>query len=142
MPLGPAFVEPVLDSILGALHHSAFPAVLYVAALTAMPTTTPSTAIEATFTGSYARVAMNNDSTDWPLAATKLKRNGIAITFPAATAGWGTIVGYAFMTHATNPIDNTNTFYIAPLAVAKLVASGASLNFPALSLSISTAYVS
>lgn len=38
----------------------------------------------------YARVAITNNTTNWPAAANRVKSNGVVFTFPTATpAGWG-----------------------------------------------------
>jgi hypothetical protein len=38
--------------------------------------------------GSYARVAVTNDASGFPTVTTNLIVNGVAITFPQATADW------------------------------------------------------
>ena len=49
--------------------------------------------------GSYARVSFTDNSTTWPAAASRQKKNGIAFTFPSPTADWTgvgeTVVGCA-----------------------------------------------
>ena len=42
--------------------------------------------------GSYARVAVPNDLTHFPSASAGTKSNAAAITFPAPTADWGSIL--------------------------------------------------
>jgi hypothetical protein len=70
--------------------------------------------------GSYARVAITNNSTNFPAAATvsgvTRKANGTAFTFPNPTGNWGAIVEYGFFTASsggtpeyTNPLDTTIT---------------------------------
>lgn len=47
--------------------------------------------------GSYARVSFTDNSTMFPAAASRSKKNGAALTFAAPTADWGTnMVGVAF----------------------------------------------
>src|ERR1041385_5695583 len=41
--------------------------------------------------GSYARQAVVNDATNFPNAVARAKQNATVVTFPAATAAWGTI---------------------------------------------------
>lgn len=92
----------VLDSILGSNHASAFPATVYVALYTTVPTTDAgSGAVEVTG-GSYARVSVTNNSTNWPNATGGLKSNATAIAFPTATASWGTVTGYGIYDAATS----------------------------------------
>lgn len=81
----------VLDHFLGATASSA-PATVYVALFTAAPTDAGG-GTEVTG-GSYARVAVTNNATNWPAAAAGAKANGTAITFPAPTAAWGVIVAF------------------------------------------------
>jgi len=38
--------------------------------------------------GSYDRVSITNNTTNWPSVTTTDKLNGVAITFPTATANW------------------------------------------------------
>lgn len=38
--------------------------------------------------GAYDRVSVTNNTTNWPSVTTTDKTNGVAITFPAATANW------------------------------------------------------
>lgn len=71
----------------------------------ALSTTTPTEAA-ANFTeptgGAYARVS--TAATDWAAAsgtAPVTKANGVAITFPAATASWGTVTHFGLYTAVT-----------------------------------------
>ena len=50
--------------------------------------------------GAYARVAVN--TTGWTTAASRAINNNATITFPKATASWGTITHYGIWNHATN----------------------------------------
>jgi hypothetical protein len=88
----------LLDHIFGAAAYTA-PATLYVGLFTA----TPSDAGGGTevATGSYARVAVTNNAANFPAAAAGSKSNGTVITFPMATASWGTITSFGIFTAAT-----------------------------------------
>lgn len=70
--------------------------------------------------GSYARVAVTNNVTNFPAATTvdglSTKTNGTAITWPTPTAAWGTALEWgAFTTLSggvpayTNPLDDPVT---------------------------------
>lgn len=70
--------------------------------------------------GSYARVAIANNSTNFPGASTvsgvTSKSNGAKFTFPNPTANWGQIVAWGFFTassggipHYTNQLDTAIT---------------------------------
>lgn len=92
----------VLDLLLGTSHDTtAMPATVYVALITTAPTNANGAGIvEATGTG-YARVAVTNNDTNWPAAASRSKSNGTAVTFPTSGASWGTVVGFALYDAAT-----------------------------------------
>lgn len=82
----------VLNYVFGAQAFSA-PATIYAALFTAAPTDAGG-GTEVTG-GSYARVAITNNSTNFPNATgtnPTTKQNGTQITFPTATANWGTVV--------------------------------------------------
>lgn len=84
----------ILDEVFGATAFSA-PGTLYVALFTAAPSDSGG-GTEVTG-GSYARVAVTNNTTNWPNAtgtSPTSKANGTVITFPTATANWGTVVAF------------------------------------------------
>ena len=87
----------ILDHILGAVASTA-PVTVYVGLLTtamndASTSGAPSPGVEVTG-GSYARVAVTNNATNFPAASAGAKANGTAITFPTPSANWGVIVGF------------------------------------------------
>lgn len=86
-----------LDAMLGGSRGTAWPATVYLAA----STTDPATALTEPTGGAYARVAITNDSTNWPASSSRQKANGVAVTFPTATANWGTIGWVALLDAAT-----------------------------------------
>lgn len=78
----------ILDEVYGGTAFSA-PATLYLG----LSTTTPAadgTGVTEPAGGSYARVAVTNNGTNFPSASGGAKANGTVITFPTATASWGT----------------------------------------------------
>lgn len=86
----------VLDLLLGSSHDTtAMPATVYVALITTAPTNANGASIVEVSGGSYARVAVTNNDTNWPAATGRAKSNGTTIAFPASTASWGTVVGFA-----------------------------------------------
>jgi hypothetical protein len=89
----------VLDHVLGGPDF-ARPATVYAALFTTAPGETGG-GTEVTG-GSYARVAVTNNATNFPAATTVsgtgTKTNGTDITFPTASADWGTVRGVALMT--------------------------------------------
>lgn len=100
------------------------PSPTYFAAFTVMPTASGG-GTEATG-GSYARVSFTNNSSNWPASSGQTKTNGNAITFPAATANWGTIVGIAEFDASSG--GNMLTF--APLTTPITINSGQTLIIP------------
>jgi hypothetical protein len=107
----------VLDHILGNTAYTT-PTTLYVALFTAMPTSTGGgTEVSG---GSYARLSVTNNSTNWPAASSQTKRNGIALTFAAPTANWGTLVGAAIFDASTGG----NMLYFGPFSVNRVVNNG------------------
>lgn len=81
----------LLDHVFGNAAYSA-PATLHVSLFTAAPSDTGG-GTEVTG-GSYARVAVTNNATNWPAASAGAKANGTIITFPTPTANWGTVVAF------------------------------------------------
>jgi len=57
-------------------------------------------------TNNYARVAVTNNSTNWPAASGESKSNGTAINFPTPSGTWGTLT-YFFISDSAS--GNTNT---------------------------------
>ena len=78
----------ILDHMLGGPDYTR-PATVYVALFNAAPSIAGGgTEVSG---GSYARVAVTNDATNWPAASSGQKSNGLAVTFAQATASWGTV---------------------------------------------------
>lgn len=78
-----------MDCVFGKISNP-FPSTLYFA----LSTTTPAndgTGVTEPSGGSYARVSVTNDSTNFPATGTdRSKANGAVITYPTATGNWGT----------------------------------------------------
>jgi len=107
----------VLDHVFSAATYTA-PATLYVALYTVTPSDTGG-GTEVTG-GSYARVAVTNNATNFPAAAAGAKANGTAITFPAPTANWGVVTHFAIYNAATVG----NELFWGALTVSKTINSG------------------
>src|SRR3990167_4174500 len=112
----------LLDHVLGAAAYTA-PATVYVALHTADPLDDGSGAEVSG--GSYARVAVTNNATNWPAAASGAKAKGAAITFPEATASWGTVTHFGIWDAATVG----NLLYHGSLTVSKAVTTGDTPSF-------------
>ena len=114
----------LLDHVLGGAAYSA-PATVYVGLHTSNPGEDDS-GTEVTG-GSYARVAVTNNATNWPAAAAGAKSNGTAITFPQATASWGTVTHFGIYDAATDG----NLLYYGALGASNAVDTGDTPSFPA-----------
>lgn len=116
----------LLDLVFGAVAFAA-PGTLYLAAFTVAPGETGG-GTEVTG-GSYARVAVTNNTTNFPSANPKL--NGTAISFPQASASWGTVVAVGWMDAASGG----NMLTYCTLDTSKDITSGDTLTFAAGALS-------
>lgn len=81
----------------------------------------------------YARVAVTNNTTNFPAAASGQKSNGTLIAFPTATGAWTTANAWALLNHASNTTAATVIAY-GNLSSAKTIASGETPQFPATTL--------
>jgi len=119
----------LLDHVFGNAAYTA-PATLYVALFTA----TPSDAGGGTEVsgGSYARVAVTNNATNFPAASAGVKSNGTAITFPMATASWGTVAAFGIF----DAVTAGNLLAWGALSASRAVANLDIVYFPAGDLDI------
>lgn len=99
--------EALANEFLDSKYGSGSPATIYVELFTAMPNPdgTGGTVVAG---GSYAAAAVTNNDTNFPDAVDGEKSNAVAITFPAATANWGLVVGAA--TKSANGAGNVLHF--------------------------------
>lgn len=113
----------ILDHVFGAAAYTA-PGTLYFALFTVAPSDSGGgTEVSG---GSYARVGVTNNATNFPAASGGAKSNGTAITFPAATAAWGTVVAMGVF----DASSGGNLLAWATLATSKTVANGDTVSFP------------
>lgn len=88
----------LMDHILGNTAFTA-PATVHMALFTVSPSDTGGgTEVSG---GSYARVAITNNTTNWPNFSAGLKSSGTAINFPTPTADWGTVVAWGLFDAAS-----------------------------------------
>lgn len=113
----------LLDHQLGGPDYVR-PVTVYVALFTVAPTDAGGgTEVVG---GSYARVAITNNATNFPAAVAGSKANGTVITFPTPTAGWGVVTHFGIFDAASGG----NLLRWGPLTVAKTVDPGDQLSFP------------
>jgi hypothetical protein len=125
--------QKVLSALLGGASLGA-PATWYVG----LSTTTITNAAGPTEPsgGAYARVAVTNNTTNFPAATGNTpatSSNGTTITFPASTASWGTVT-YAFLADASS--GGNVWFFGALTSSVNVNAAGFTLSFAANALSI------
>lgn len=119
----------LIDHIFRGVAYTA-PSTLYIALQTT--TCTDSSAGTEVSGGSYARVAITSNTTNWastggattttnPSAGTGgTTSNNAAIVFPSPTANWGTIVSMS----VTDASSSGNTLYCVALTTNKTVNNG------------------
>lgn len=78
MPIATALAGQILSKVFGAANFT--PDATYYIGLRSAGTELSG--------GAYARVAVTNNTTNFPTVATNLLVNGTVITFPQATADW------------------------------------------------------
>lgn len=115
----------VLNGVLGGSAFS-LPGTVYLALSTA---TFSSASTGASMTevsgGSYARVAVTNNSTNWPAASGGTKASGAVFTFPTATGSWGTVTSV----YIVDASSSGNILYGCDLTSSRSIASGDTASF-------------
>lgn len=119
----------ILDHLFGAVALT-LPAAWHFALFTVAPTDAGGgTEVSG---GAYARVSVTRNQTNFPAAANGSMKNATAITFPAATAAWGTIVAIGIYDAATLG----NLRFWQSLTTSRVVNSGDTFSIPANSLTL------
>jgi hypothetical protein len=117
----------VLDHLYGATIYTP-PATWYVAVFTTAPTDSGG-GTEVTG-GSYARVAVTNNTTNFPAASGGSKSNGTQVNYVTPTADWGIIVAFALF----DAVTGGNMGPWGAVSPSKTVQNGDPTYFPAGSL--------
>lgn len=125
-----AFLEnKALDMILGTPATGgayAPPSTVYIALSTsAFSTASTGSSLTEVTGGAYARVAVNNTTTNWPAAVSGSKSNGAVFTFPAATANWGTVLSF----YIVDASSGGNILYGADLTTSRTINNGDTASF-------------
>lgn len=119
----------LLDALLRA-QTFAMPATVYVGLVTTADNDADSSKVEVSG-GSYARVAVASSLANWAgtqsagsttasTGTSGTTSNNATVTFPAPTANWGSIVGFAVYDAATGG----NLLFYGPLGTPKTVNNG------------------
>lgn len=132
----------VLDHVLGDTAYSA-PATVYVglwlSSATLDDSATGGTPGEPSG-GSYARVSVTNDTTNWPNAtgsSTALKQNGTSIAWTTATADWHTSPTETINQFALlDGTGSSNMLFWGTITTPKQIGNGDTASFAAYALSI------
>lgn len=107
------------------------PATVYVALFTVAPVDSGG-GTEVTG-NAYARVAVTNNTTNFPTVSNGIKTNANGIVFPTATpSGWGTVVAWATF----DASSGGNMLHFGDLTPNKTVAASDQMQFPAGALTI------
>jgi len=113
----------VLEMVLNSVTF-AEPASTYIALFTAAPNDTAGSGTEVTG-GAYARQQI---TADWTISGTATRaQNASVVTFPVATANWGTIGWVAIF----DAVTTGNMLFHGALAATKIVNNSDQLEFPA-----------
>lgn len=129
--------KAILDYLLGGVALASAGTVyiaLSTAAYSDAATGASMTEVSATSTA-YARVAVTNNTTNWPAAtgtSPASKANGAAFTFPTATGSWGTVTSF----YIVDAASAGNILYGGDLTTSKAIASGDTATFAASSITI------
>ena len=124
----------ILDHILGRVTYTA-PETLYIGLATNVDDEGNITGEPSSVAG-YARVAVLNNTTNFPNAVNGTKSNGVPINFPSATGDWGTI-NYTFIADGDIEDENVNVLLYSQLTVPKVINAGDTVSFLAGKLSYS-----
>lgn len=122
----------LLNGVLGGPQYT-LPTTVYIALSTAAysDAATGSSMTEVSG-GSYARVAVTNNSTNWPNASSGAKSNGTVFTFATATADWGTVQSF----YIVDALSSGNVLYGADLTTPRAIANGDTASFAVGSITI------
>ena len=119
------------DKIADHIFRTAFsaPGTIYVGLWTAALSdpSTGSTGGEVATGTAYARMGLAQGTAQWTASSGGTVKNTAAITFPTATADWGTITHVGLLDAATTG----NLLYWAALDASKIVQNGDTFQFAA-----------
>ncbi|WP_028924193.1 phage tail fiber protein [Pseudonocardia acaciae] len=120
MPAHPSRERAIADSQFGGGATSWAPATWYLGLSVTAPNEDGSSFTQPT-AGSYARVAVTNNATNFPPATTvdgiTTKTNGAKFTFPNPTGTWGQIGWYGWFSAATGGTPEYSAALDAPVTV-------------------------
>jgi len=124
-----ALENSVLEHVFGVTSYTP-PAHVHVELYTVTPTDAMNDGTKCTG-GSYAPVQVTASNVNFSTAVAGEIHNATAITFPAATADWGTAVAFGIFA-----ADGTTGMYWGPVSPEKVISTGDTASFAATTLSI------
>lgn len=122
MPFTTFMDNAILNEFFGGSNYAP-PANLHVGLSTTTPTKTGG--ITEPSGGGYARVPVVNNATNFPNASNGSKSNGSVITFPEASAAWGTVTHWVIYDAATGG----NALVYGALGTSKAIDPGDTPSF-------------
>lgn len=125
--IGDGSANETLDGWLGTTALG--PSTVYLALFTAAPSSAGG-GTEVSATG-YARVAVTNNSTNFPAASGKTKVNGAVFDFGVAAADQGTIVWAAWVKTSSGTLGPDDIILAGPMNTPRLVLAGDDFKIPA-----------
>lgn len=114
----------VLDHLFGAVTYTPS-STLYIALSTGVPTDDAGGGFLEPSGGAYARVAVTNNKTNFTTASNGALENATAITFPQATAAWGTVTHVGILDNSAGG----NLLASGALVLSKNITSGDTPSF-------------
>lgn len=115
----------LLNGVLGGPQFT-LPVTVYIALSTAAYSDAASGASMSEVSGgSYARVAVTNNSTNWPAASAGSKSNATVFTFPTASQNWGTVLSF----YIVDASSGGNVLYGADLVTSRAIDTGDTASF-------------
>jgi len=109
-------VNNILNNRFG-LVASTPPASYYFALVLTAPTDNVGTGLVEVSAAGYARVAVTNNTANFPAATNRVKANGTVIQWPSAGAPWGSVVGVALFDALTGGVFRAYAPLTAPVNV-------------------------
>lgn len=119
------------DHVLGNVAFTA-PSTVFFALFTSAPTETGGGTEVSTSGSAYARVGVTNNATNFPASVNGTKTNATNITFPTATANWGTVTAFGVF----DSVTGGNLLYFGNLQTSRSIVSGDTARFAAGDFSI------
>lgn len=119
--------DKLLDHAMGSTAYTM--PTTYLALFTTNPTMPAGTGGTEVSGGSYARVAI---ASDWAAASAESKSNNVTISFAAATANWGTVVGVGIF----DALTGGNLLAAGALGSSQVVNSGGTFSITSGNLTV------